>query len=179
MRREEARLYLYPRGAIKRGGARDTYTETMYFRLGLTSDFHSIFGAVGKNGKLYFSAVDIGLVLRRSNILGWAEKVASCKLGEISPGCDSLLENDWMIEYNGLLNILAIQLSMASKTKFQKHLYHVLEFGYVRRVGELNNVLQLEECCSKNGQLFTSLMLEWKEDTLQTPPWMSRLGLEN
>lgn len=152
--------------AIKRGiiDSQPVHGLNMLFRL-FTMDrqlFFSILGVIGRNGKVYFSSVDIALLIGQHNIDRWAKGISNCKLSEILPDCNQALKNVWVIEQTALFHFLAYRMFSGYRADKEKTLYELLEYGHVRLCGQVANVVHLETCSAPNGKLLIEYLKEFR-----------------
>lgn len=138
----------------------------MFFRLFLSHPGLSLYGAIGKHGKLYFSAMDVGLVLGEENLLQWVKKVASCKLSDVIP--ESYLSNEWMIEENALMTLLSLRIMIKTNIPLENKLLKIFRFGHVSVVRIKPNFWELEECSPGRGKLFSLWLQLWKIEMQRT-----------
>lgn len=154
----------------------------MFFRLCFIQRrlFFNIFGVVAQNGKIYFSTLDLAHVMGQLNLVHWSQTVASCRLKDIMPDCDSFRQYEWLIEHHALLQLIMIRISTKPQHEAELNLWDLLERRHVRVVTspiERNAVTQMEECIMHEGKPFRAWITDFRHQVLQTPSWMIQLGL--
>lgn len=148
----------------------------MLFRLlFLWRSFHHLLGGLGRNGKVYFSAVDVGHILGEPNAYSWAESVASCQWIDIFPGCNPLLASGWVIEQHALHALLKLRLLTSHSTRIANDLLNVLTQTHFREVSKVHEVMQLEECAVHVGKPFPAWRNEFRMFVFQPPQLDLRL----
>lgn len=98
----------------------------MLFRLFLTDRqlYFDNLGVIGKNGEMYFSAVDVAYVIGQRGVRGWAARMSSCLLGEIL-NVDRSIEYCWVIELTALVHLLTYRMASGHKADKEKRLYEL------------------------------------------------------
>lgn len=124
--------------------------------------FFSILGVIGRNGKVYFSTVDIALLIGQHKIDRWAKDISNCRLGEILPDCSQDLKSVWVIEHTALFHFLAYRMLSGYKADKEKTLYDLLEYGHVRSCGRVANIVHLEACSASNGKVLIEYLKEYR-----------------
>lgn len=141
----------------------------------LWRSFHHLLGGIGRNGKVYFSAVDVGLILGEPNVDSWAASVASCQWIDILTGCNSLLASGWVIEQHALYTLLMLKLFTFHSTRIASDLLNVLTQTHFREVSTVHEVIQLEECAIQEGKPFSAWRNEFRTFVFQPPQLDLRL----
>lgn len=142
-------------------------------------NLYHLLGSVSRNGKLYFSALDVGLALNQANVYGWAETVASCQWKDIIPDCDSLLGTRWVIEHHALMQLLMCRRFTLQSSQVEQNLLGMLQQRHFRIVQNFSEkIIQLEECTVHEGKCFLAWKKDFRNTVLQTPQWLLDLGLE-
>lgn len=153
-----------------------TSQEKMHFVLRfLSRHFHRVLGGVGRNGKVYFSAIDVGLVLGQT--LGWAEAVASCQWKDILPECDPLFASEWVIEQYALEQLLRFRRLTLPSSEVEQTFLQVLNLRHFRQVHTDHDLIQLEECTVHEGKPFPIWRNEFRISVLQPAQWLLDVGV--
>lgn len=123
---------------------------------------YQLLGGVGRNGKVYFSALHLGIILNEPNVHSWAELVASCQWNDILPNVNPLLASGWVIEQHTLRTLLMYRLLTLHTTCICNKLLDMLNWIHFREVPNVDEVIHLEECGLEEGKSFPTWLNEFR-----------------
>lgn len=140
------------------------------FQLNTGLSAYKLRGFIAENSKVYFSTVDIGLILGEEDLLDYAYHLASCKANEITKVFGHLAPSAWMVTYNSLIDKLSLALpSDPEFVTLEVRLLGLLKYGYVSVTQVEKNIVHLVED-SLNGKLFMEWVAQEKIRLRTFPP---------
>lgn len=116
--------------------------------------YHTAFGVVGKNGKIYVSADDVSNMVGRPR--SWGKDNASCMLHEILPDC--VEPDEWVFEIQALLSMLRYYMCSGYRRNSEQKLYDALQYSKFSLYCPKENVYYLDEC-EEGGKTFVEWIL--------------------